>query len=141
MESIGTGAGLAAMGFWLFIAIIVATGVWDSIRKRDAQHETLRRAIESGQPIDDEMADRLLALSGDSRKLARDLKVGGIVVLALAPGLALMGWGMGVALAPELFGVLSSVAGLLLFLGAGLLLASFVVTRWHDDEDAHPAAR
>ena len=141
MESIGTGAGLAAMGFWLFIAIIVATGVWDSIRKRDAQHETLRRAIESGQPIDDELADRLLALSGDSRKLARDLKVGGIIVLALAPGLALMGWGMSVALAPELFGVLSSVAGLLAFLGAGLLLASFVVTRWHDDEDVHPAAR
>ena len=84
MESIGTGAGLAAMGFWLFIAIIIATSVWDSIRKRDAQHETLRRAIESGQPIDDALADRLLAVSSDSRKLARDLKVGGIIVLFLA---------------------------------------------------------
>ena len=139
MDTIGTGAGLAAMGFWLFIAIVIATGVWDSIRKRDAQHETLRRAIESGQPIDDALSDKLLALSGDSRKLARDLKVGGIIVLSLAPGLVLMGWGMGMALATELFGVLTSVAGLLVFLGAGLLLASFVVTRWHDDEQAHAA--
>ena len=61
MEDIGTGAGLAALGFWLFVASAVATGVYNSIRKRDAQHETLRRVIESGQTVDQELAEKLLS--------------------------------------------------------------------------------
>lgn len=134
MEAIGTGAGLAALGFWLFIAIVVASGVWDGIRKRDAQHETLRRAIESGETLDEAFTDKLLNLSGDSRKLDRDLKVSGIIVLFLAPGLALMGWLMSVFLAEELFGVMLAVAGLLIFVAVGLLLASYVVSKWYSDD-------
>ena len=77
MQELTTGAGLAALGFWLFIGITVAVGVWGSIRRRDAQHETLRRAIESGQPIDENLTDKLLALSGESKDMERDLKVTG----------------------------------------------------------------
>lgn len=135
METISTGAGFAALGFWLFVAIIVAAGVWDSIRKRDAQHETLRRAIESGRPLDQDLTDKLLMLSGDSKKLDRDLKVGGIIVLSLAPGLTLMGWVMSIFLAEELLGVMLAVSGLMLFLGAGLLGAAYVVSRWYSDEE------
>ena len=133
MGSIGTGAGLAAMGFWLFIAIVATGGVWDKIRKRDAQHETLRRAIESGQSIDDALTDKLLIMGGDSKDLDRDLKVGGLITLCLAPGLALMGWIMSLTLAEELFVILLGVAALLAFISAGLLLASAVVNRWYSD--------
>ena len=49
---IGIGIGLAALAFWGFIAVVVAVTVWDGIRKREAQHETLRRLIKSGQPLD-----------------------------------------------------------------------------------------
>ena len=94
MQDIGTGAGFAALGFWLFIATCVAAGIWDGIRKRDAQHETLRRAIESGQPMDKDLTDKLLSLTGGSKDLDRDLKVGGLITLFVAPGLAIMGWFM-----------------------------------------------
>ena len=88
MEELGTGAGLAALGFWLFIATIIAAGIWDSIRKRDAKHETLRRIIESGQNIDLEITDRVLGLTESSKDLDRDLKVSGWIMVFLVPGLA-----------------------------------------------------
>ena len=72
MEDMGIGAGLGALGFWLFIATVIAVGVWSSIRKRESQHETIRRAIESGQDIDPELADKLLTLTRtESKELDR----------------------------------------------------------------------
>ena len=134
MAELGTGAGVAALGFWLFIAIIVAVGVWDKIRKRDAEHETLRRIVESGQPIDAELTDKLLALTSGSRDLDRDLKTSGLIILFLAPGLAAMGWIMSITLAEEVLGPLLGVSALLLFLSVGFLGASYVVKRWYSEE-------
>ena len=52
-EGLGLGAGLGAIGFWLFIAAVVVAGIWFYVRKREAEHETLRRMIdESGRNID-----------------------------------------------------------------------------------------
>jgi hypothetical protein len=48
----GIGGGLAALAFWGFVAAVVVGGMWYAIREREAQHETLRRIIESGQPVD-----------------------------------------------------------------------------------------
>ena len=48
MQSFSLGAGLAALAFWGFIASVVVAGIWYDIRKRDAQHETVRRIVESG---------------------------------------------------------------------------------------------
>lgn len=135
MEQIGTGAGLAALGFWLFIAAMAAVGVWSNIRKRDAQHETLRRVIESGQPIDMELTDKLLALTGDDRDLERDLKVSAWLVAFIAPGLLLMGWIMSLTVAPEMLHVMLGVAVLLGFISAGLFVASYVVGQWSRDEE------
>jgi hypothetical protein len=130
METIGTGAGLAALGFWTFIAAAVAATYWDKIRKREAEHETLRRIIESGQPIDDELTDKLLSVTGGSRELARDLKVSGLIVLFIAPGLALLGWTLSKALdEPELWQILLGVAGLVGLLSIGLLVAAWVAER------------
>ncbi|MDP6552171.1 MAG: hypothetical protein QF574_08280 [Arenicellales bacterium] len=85
MENLGIGAGLGAIAFWGFLAVCVAAGIWDSIRKREAQHETLRRLIESGQPIDQELMDRLL---GRDKRLDRDLKAAGLITVFCAPGTA-----------------------------------------------------
>ena len=52
MESIGVGAGLGAIGFWVFVAIVVVAGIWNGICKREAQHETLRRMVDSGRAIE-----------------------------------------------------------------------------------------
>lgn len=133
MEELGTGAGLAALGFWLFIATIIAAGIWDSIRKRDAKHETLRRIIESGQNIDLEITDRVLGLTESSKDLDRDLKVSGWIMVFLVPGLAALGWGLSLV-EPVLFPILLGVSALVGFLGLGFFVASYVVGRWFGED-------
>ena len=134
MQELSSGAGLAALGFWLFIGIIVAAGVWESIRKRESQHETLRRIVESGQPIDAELTDKLLSLTGASKSLERDLQMSAVIMLFLAPGLLLMGWLMSLYVAPKLFGVMLGVSALVLCISLGLFAASWVMKRWYRDE-------
>ena len=130
METLSTGAGLGALGFWVFVAATVAVGVWDSIRKRDAQHETLRRVIESGQPIDEDLTDKLLHLTGGNRNLDRDLWISGLLMLSIAPALAAFGWLLSITLTAELLPILSSVAALIACLGVGFLLVSRLIGRW-----------
>lgn len=117
--------GLAALGFWLFVGAATVGGIWDGIRKRDAEHETLRRMVESGKQVDQDLVDKLL---GHKNEPARDLKVGGLIVIFVAPGLALMGWVIGLS-APKAFMPLLGVAGLVAFVGIGLLTASKYLER------------
>ncbi len=134
MEDMGTGAGLGALGFWLFIATVIAVGVWSSIRKRESQHETIRRAIESGQDIDPELADKLLTLTrSESKELDRDLKVSGWIVLFLAPGMVLLGYGLSM-LEEGIFPILLGVSGLMVFLSIGMFVAAYVVKRWYSSD-------
>jgi uncharacterized protein DUF6249 len=134
VEDFGSGAGLAALGFWLFIGIVVAAGVWDSIRKREAQHETLRRIIESGQHIDNELTDKLLALTGGNKDIDRDLRVGGVIMLFVAPGLAIFGWLMSLFVAEELLGIMLAVGALVLTIGIGLMVAAEMVRKWYRED-------
>ena len=127
--------GRFTLGFWLFIAAIVAVGVWDSIRKRDAQHETLRRIIESGQSIDEELTDKLLTLTGGSKTLERDMWVSGLIVLSIAPGLAVFGWVMSLIVEEKLLPTMLAVSALLVFLGAGFLVVARLIRRWHQEND------
>lgn len=130
MQEITTGAGLAALGFWSFIAVAVAIGVWDNIRKRDVQHETLRRIIESGQPIDVALTDKLMLMTGGNKDLQRDLKVGGLITLCIAPGLAVLGLVLSLTVDPDLLLIMSGVAVLVGSVAGGLLVASRFVGRW-----------
>ena len=117
--------GLAAFGFWMFIGAAAVAGIWDGVRKRDAEHETLRRMIESGKEPDKAMVDKLI---GSGKKPERDLKVGGLIVVFIAPGLALMGWTISFVEEKVLIPLLG-VAGLVLFVGIGLLVASNFLER------------
>ncbi len=124
MENITTGAGYAVLGFWIFLAAIIAAGIWESIRKRDAQHETLRRIIESGQTIDDQLTLQLLDVLGGNKDTVRDMRTGSFIVLAIAPGLVALGWGLSFIAGSEILIVLASVAALMVCLGFGMLLVS-----------------
>lgn len=121
---IDTGAGLAAIGFWLFVAAVIVAGMWYDIRRREAQQETLRRIIESGQPIEEALLDRLMAASSvGSERLSRELTVWGIVLLAVAPGLALLAWFVALQYAPALYPILGA-AMLVVCIGIGLLISA-----------------
>ena len=117
--------GLAALGFWMFIAAVSVGGIWDGVRKREAEHETLRRMIESGKTPDQDLVDKLL---GHKKDPARDLKAAGLIVIFVAPGLALMGWVIGLA-QPDALMPLFGVAGLVGFVGIGLLTAARFLKR------------
>ena len=127
MEGAYVVTGLGAFGFWLFVAVIVVAGIWNQVRKREVEHETLRRMIEGGQPLDQRLTDRLLPLNGNSsEQLDVHLKTGGIIALFLAPGLALLGWFLGQQSERALLPLLG-VAALVACIGLGLMVASAVV--------------
>ena len=131
MQSFTLGAGLAALAFWGFIAAVVVSGVWFDIRKREAQHETVRRIIESGKPIDDELMDKLLSLgSGKSERLDRAFKITGFIMIPASVGLALFGLIMGTQF-PDTELPLLGAAALVGCIGLGFLILAHIVKRWY----------
>lgn len=119
----GLGAGLSALAFWGFLAAVVVGGIWYGLRERQAQYATLQRLIESGQPVDDEVVDKVLGAKGD---VEQGLRVAGLIALAAAPGLALLGWALG-RIEEEAFMALLGVAGLVGCVSIGLLVAARMV--------------
>ena len=134
MEALG--GGLAVFAFWAFIASCVIGGIWYAIREKEAQHETLRRIIESGKDIDAEVIDRIMS---DNRKSEVDLRVGGYITLAVAPGLAVLGWFLEMATGNDkVFTIMLGVGGLVVFVAIGILVASRVVERSRKSADEKP---
>jgi hypothetical protein len=127
----GLGGGLAAMSFWCFIAAVVVAGIWSEVRKRDAQHETMRRIVESGQPLDEAVVDKIF--QGDNR-IDRDLMTGGLIVIFVAPGLAILGWFLG-NVSDTAFTALLGVSLLVAFVGIGLLVASRAAKRSYLEDE------
>lgn len=121
----GLGAGLAALAFWGFIAAVVVGGIWYAVREKEAQHETLRRMIDSGKNLDEETISRVFK---ENSRPERDLKIGGIIAASAAPGLAVLGWFLR-SVSEEAFHALLGVAGLVAFVAVGLLVAARVAEK------------
>ncbi len=131
MEELGLGVGLAALAFWGFVASCVFAGVWNGIRKRDAQHETIRRLIESGQPIDQALLEKLSLVSeGQAKRPDRDFYITGLWLLPIAPGLAILALFMG-SLEPAAQPPIMGAAALMGCLGLGALAAGKFTSRWY----------
>ena len=126
-------AGLGALGFWLFIGAIVVAGIWFDVRRRESQQETLRRVVESGQHIDSAVIDKLLRVGGGQSRIDRDLKVAGLIVIFVAPGIAILGWFLA-KIQPEVMSVMLGVSLLMGFIGVGLLVAGRVAERWYRED-------
>jgi len=128
-------AGLGALGFWIFIAAIVVAGIWFDVRKRESQQETLRRVVESGKEIDPAIIDKILAAGKELSRIDRDLRVSGLIVIFLSPGLAVFGWFLAKS-RPEIMSVMLGIALLVGFIGIGLLVAAKVAERWYLEDSA-----
>ena len=129
MNEVGLGAGLGAAGFWIFIGMVVWATLWSDAKKKESQQATLRQLMERDEPLDEETINRYLSASEDDPAMAqRELKVSltiaAIIMFFLAPGLLVLGWAVGA------FSQLLGVAGLLLFLGAGMLVAANVTEKF-----------
>ena len=126
-------AGLAALGFWLFLAVIVVANVLAASRKRESQQETLRRIVESGQQLDAAVIDRLLGASGGNERADQDLKVAGIIMMFVSPGLAILGWFLG-RFNDKIFELMIGVALLVLIVGIGIYVAGMMTKRWQQQD-------
>ena len=118
---------LGAFGFWMFLAIVVAAGIWGSNKKRESEHETLRRILESDKKLDEGVVEKVLQAGTGNEELERDLRVGGLITLGVAPGLFLFGWILSLTLEPKLFQIMAGVSVLVLFVSLGLLGAAHMV--------------
>ena len=109
----------------MFIGAATVAGIWDGVRKREAEHETLRRIIDSGKQPDQRLMDKLL---GTNKAPERDLKVAGLIVAFVAPGLAFMGWLIGQQ-EPDALRPIVGASVLVGFVGVGLLVAANFMKR------------
>lgn len=148
MQGFGVGAGLAALGFWIFLAMVVVAGIWYGLRERQAQHETLRHLIGSGQPLDPALREQLLqsvpAGAHGPGGSQHQLRSGGVVMLFIAPGLALLAWlGFGGPEADlvQVQRILYGVALMVGLIGVGLLVAAGGRPRHDDGGVGRPAHR
>ena len=126
-------AGLAALGFWIFLAATVVANVLAVSRKRESQQETLRRIVESGQQLDVAVIDRMLGASGGNERPDRDLKVAGIITMFVSPGLAILGWFLG-RFNDKIFELMIGVALLVLIVGIGIYVAGMMTKRWQQQD-------
>ena len=83
------------------------------------------------------MLDRLLNASSGSGRLDKDFKVTALWLLPIAPGMVLLGFGLGM-INPDVIWVFVGVGGLLLCMGLGFLLASKIAARWYETESNEP---
>jgi hypothetical protein len=109
---------IVAVAFWAFLAVSAVAGMRYDFRKRQLAMESLRAAIERGQPLEPAVVEKLLARQSepqadDAQDLEPYLQIGGIITLAA---------GVGVLIAAFLVGLQYTVARLPL-LGAGALTA------------------
>jgi hypothetical protein len=128
----GFGTGLAALAFWGFIAAIMVAGVWDGAKKREAQHETLRRLIDGGKPVDEALMTKLMG--GEKKRPDRDLRISAIIVFSVAAGITVLAAFLN-QMNPRTLMPLLGAAGLITCVGVGLLVASAYVRRSLAEDD------
>jgi hypothetical protein len=136
----GSMTGLAAFGFWMFIAAVVVSGIWSDIRKRESQQETLRRVVESGQHLDAALVEKMLGSVKGSSNADRDLKVGGIITMSVAPGLAILGYFLSQE-DPRAQQVFFGIALLVGIIGLGIYVAGVMAARWRKQDEGQDRHR
>ena len=129
----GSMTGLAALGFWMFIACVVVSGIWSDIRKRESAQETLRRVVESGQQIDVALIEKMMGSAKGKSHADRDLKVSGIITMSVAPGLFLLGYFVSTG-DKDHQGAFIGIALLVGIVGLGLYFAGMLYARWLEQD-------
>lgn len=109
---------------FIMVVAIVAIPAWLKSRDRREMQATLRSAIEKGQPLPPEVIE---SITKDNVKppatAARDLRTG-VILLAVAIGIAIMGYGVSFK-DLDAFYVLSGLAAIPGMIGLAFIVLSF----------------
>jgi len=124
---------IVGVAFWVFLTITAVAGMRYELRKRQLAMESLRAAIERGQPLEPGIVEQLLALhrepGGDrAQELEPNLHLGGIITVAVGVGLALAALPIGLQFPVARLPMLG-VAALVVCIGAGLVIAARALRR------------
>jgi small-conductance mechanosensitive channel len=124
------------IGFWVFLSVSSVAGIVSEYKKRRLELEPLRAAIERGQQLDPAIIERLMAREQHETEIdPLHLRLGGIIVIAVAIGLALLAIFLQMVVPKVLF-VLFGVGALGICIGVGLLIAARVLQRARTTEAA-----
>jgi hypothetical protein len=120
-------AAVGAAAFWGFVAVCVIAGVASSVIRNRETQKTIRQAIERGQTLDPATLERLMhgaTPAGQTPAQARfGFIAGGIIMLCIGAGLAVMGWFISLQ-SHDAFYPMLGVGSLVGLIGVGLLIAS-----------------
>lgn len=125
MHPFSLSGAIVAVAFWAFLAVSAIAGMRYDFRKRQLAMESLRAAIEHGQPLEPGVVEKLLARH-DAAEAERPqdlqpyLHIGGIITIAA---------GVGVLIAAFLIGLQFPIAKLPL-LGVGALAVCIGTGLW-----------
>ena len=129
---------LAALGFWIFLAVVAVGGMAYDYYRRRLEMEALRMTLERGQQLDPALLARVLERTGqagysahgsgadDPRELAPYLRIAGVITIASGIGVVPLGALAGEAW-PQFRFPLIGLGVLAICVGVGLLIAARVL--------------
>ncbi|HEY5410886.1 MAG TPA: DUF6249 domain-containing protein [Caulobacteraceae bacterium] len=125
-------AAIGAAAFWMFIAIVVAVSILSQALKHRETQKTIRQAIDKGQTLDPATVTRMLEANGPPPPSRIGFIAGGLVLVGIGVGFALMGMFVSMQDPRALYPMLG-LACLITMIGVPLLIASFFVGKRNGD--------
>jgi hypothetical protein len=121
---------LVPIAFLTFLTVCAVAGIVADYKKRRVALEPLRAAIERGQQLDPAVIERLMAPDREPGLNPIYLKIGGIIILSIGVGVAILAFILTRVDPNVLYPVLGG-ATVVLCLGAGLMFAARTVEQQH----------
>ena len=122
--SIGFGAYLVGVAFWMFIGAVSIVGIVADYQKRRLNVELLRTIIEKGHALDPALVAKLILPDArDERVDPAELKLGGIITTASGVGIFLTSYFVG-RLAPLALYPMMAAGTVVICVGIGLLIGA-----------------
>lgn len=126
-------AAIVAVAFWTFLAVSAFAAIKYDFRKRQLAMESLRAAIERGQPLEPAVVEQILAPhsgsgADDAQDLAPYLQIGGIITIAGGIGVSIAAFFVGMQFPIAKLPMLGAGA-LAVCIGAGLMIAAGALAR------------
>jgi Domain of unknown function (DUF6249) len=116
-----------AIAVFVFVTISAVAGIVADYKKRRLAIESMRAAIERGQPLDPSLVDRLMAPEPREESLQPlKLRVGGIITMAAGVGVALFSVLLARIEAQALYPLLG-ISAAAVCVGVGLVVSARVV--------------
>ncbi len=139
MQSIGPY--LIGTTFWLFIGAAAVSAIITDYKRRRANVEVLRTAIEKGQQLDPALIEKLTSnRHGADRVEPIQFKLGGIVTTAAGIGICLLSFFISRIAPPALYPILGGGV-LVICVGVGLLIGARALAEVRERERSRNVAQ